>query len=273
MDFALSDEQVAIRDMARDFGRERIAPFAQAWEAAGTIPREVLREAAALGFAAMYVPEDDGRRRPDPARRGAGHRGAGDGLPGGVELRLDPQHVRRMIARHGTEALRARIPARRRHHGDDPRLLPDRARLGLGRRRAPHPRRARRRRLAARRHQGLHLRRRLRRPLRRDGAHRRRRPEGHLGLPRRGRHARPLLRRSGAQDGLEGAADRAGAARRLPGAGRQPARRARARASATRCRASTAAGSTSPPRRSAARRRRSTSRSPTPASAAPSARR
>ena len=57
MDFALSDEQMAIRDVARDFGRERIAPFAQAWEAAGTIPREALREAAALGFAAMYVPE------------------------------------------------------------------------------------------------------------------------------------------------------------------------------------------------------------------------
>jgi alkylation response protein AidB-like acyl-CoA dehydrogenase len=60
MDFALSEEQVAIRDMARDFGRERIAPQAQAWEAAGTIPRAVLREAAGLGFAAMVVPEELG---------------------------------------------------------------------------------------------------------------------------------------------------------------------------------------------------------------------
>jgi alkylation response protein AidB-like acyl-CoA dehydrogenase len=60
MDFALSDEQQAIRDMARDFGQERIAPHAQAWEAAGAIPREVLREAAGLGLAAMYVPEDMG---------------------------------------------------------------------------------------------------------------------------------------------------------------------------------------------------------------------
>jgi alkylation response protein AidB-like acyl-CoA dehydrogenase len=57
MDFALSEEQEAIRDTARDFGRERIAPFAQAWEAAGTIPREALREAAGLGFAAMLVLE------------------------------------------------------------------------------------------------------------------------------------------------------------------------------------------------------------------------
>jgi alkylation response protein AidB-like acyl-CoA dehydrogenase len=60
MDFALSEEQQAIRDMARGFGQEKIAPHAQEWEAAGAIPREVLREAAALGLAAMYVPEDKG---------------------------------------------------------------------------------------------------------------------------------------------------------------------------------------------------------------------
>ena len=60
MDFALSEEQQAIYDMARDFGAARIAPNAQAWEEAGAIPREVLQEAAALGLAAMYVPEDHG---------------------------------------------------------------------------------------------------------------------------------------------------------------------------------------------------------------------
>ncbi len=59
MDFALSDEQSAIRDMARDFGRERIAPHALAWETTG-IPRDALAEAGALGLAAMYVPEDLG---------------------------------------------------------------------------------------------------------------------------------------------------------------------------------------------------------------------
>jgi alkylation response protein AidB-like acyl-CoA dehydrogenase len=59
VDFALSQEQAAIRDTARDFGRERIAPFALAWEAEG-IPRSILAEAGALGFAAMYVPEDQG---------------------------------------------------------------------------------------------------------------------------------------------------------------------------------------------------------------------
>jgi alkylation response protein AidB-like acyl-CoA dehydrogenase len=60
MDFARSQEQEAIFAMARDFGQERIAPFAQDWEAAGNIPRDVLRAAGELGFAAMYVPEDKG---------------------------------------------------------------------------------------------------------------------------------------------------------------------------------------------------------------------
>ncbi|CAN5688172.1 acyl-CoA dehydrogenase family protein [soil metagenome] len=60
MDFALSEEQQAIFETARDFGQARIAPHAEAWEAAGTMPREMLREAAGLGFAAMYVPEEMG---------------------------------------------------------------------------------------------------------------------------------------------------------------------------------------------------------------------
>jgi alkylation response protein AidB-like acyl-CoA dehydrogenase len=60
MDFALSDEQQAIFAMARDFGRAEIAPHAQEWEAAGGIPGDVLRAAAGLGLAAMYVPEELG---------------------------------------------------------------------------------------------------------------------------------------------------------------------------------------------------------------------
>ena len=60
MDFALSEEQQAIFDMARDFGAEKIAPYAAAWEAEGAIPREVLQDAAALGLAAIYVREENG---------------------------------------------------------------------------------------------------------------------------------------------------------------------------------------------------------------------
>ena len=60
MDFALSEEQAAIFDMARAFGAEHIAPHARAWEQAGTIPKELWPELAGLGFGGLYVGEDSG---------------------------------------------------------------------------------------------------------------------------------------------------------------------------------------------------------------------
>ena len=60
MDFALSEEQTAIFDMARDFGQTQIAPHARDWDAAGTIPKELWTEIAALGFGGLYVSEDSG---------------------------------------------------------------------------------------------------------------------------------------------------------------------------------------------------------------------
>ena len=60
MDFALSEEQQAIFDMARDFGQSRIAPFAREWEAQGTIPRDLWAEVAELGLGGLYVSENHG---------------------------------------------------------------------------------------------------------------------------------------------------------------------------------------------------------------------
>ena len=60
MDFALSEEETMIFDMAYDFGQASIAPFAGKWEHDGTIPKAVLREGATLGLAAIYVPEEQG---------------------------------------------------------------------------------------------------------------------------------------------------------------------------------------------------------------------
>lgn len=60
MDFALSEESRAIFDMAREFGAEHIAPYAQDWEAAGTIPRALWEKVADLGLGGVYVSEDYG---------------------------------------------------------------------------------------------------------------------------------------------------------------------------------------------------------------------
>lgn len=60
MDFALSEEQEAIFDMARGFGADHIAPHALAWERAGTIPKDLWQEVAALGLGGVYVREENG---------------------------------------------------------------------------------------------------------------------------------------------------------------------------------------------------------------------
>ncbi|MGJ8617463.1 MAG: acyl-CoA dehydrogenase family protein [Sulfitobacter sp.] len=60
MDFALSEEQTAIFDMAYAFGQENIAPFAQKWEKDETIPKDLWPRIAELGFGGLYVSEDSG---------------------------------------------------------------------------------------------------------------------------------------------------------------------------------------------------------------------
>ena len=58
MDFALSEEQSAIFDMAKAFGEEHIAPHAMAWEKAGTIPKDLWPKVAELGLGGIYVSEE-----------------------------------------------------------------------------------------------------------------------------------------------------------------------------------------------------------------------
>jgi alkylation response protein AidB-like acyl-CoA dehydrogenase len=60
MDFSLTEEQEAIRDVARGFARHALAPNALRWDQERHFPVDVLREAAALGMAGIYVREDVG---------------------------------------------------------------------------------------------------------------------------------------------------------------------------------------------------------------------
>ncbi len=60
MDFALTEEQSAIFDMAHAFGQENIAPHAQTWESQGTIPKELWPQIGELGFGGLYVSEEYG---------------------------------------------------------------------------------------------------------------------------------------------------------------------------------------------------------------------
>lgn len=60
MQFALTEDQTAVRDMAREFAAEKIAPFAIKWDEERHFPVDVMREAAALGIGGIYIRDDVG---------------------------------------------------------------------------------------------------------------------------------------------------------------------------------------------------------------------
>jgi alkylation response protein AidB-like acyl-CoA dehydrogenase len=60
MDFKYSETQVMIRETARKFALERIAPNAAERDETETFPHEIVRELGELGFMGMMVPEEWG---------------------------------------------------------------------------------------------------------------------------------------------------------------------------------------------------------------------
>ncbi len=60
MDFALNEDQRAIQDAARAFAEAELAPHSARWDEEKHFPVDVIRRAAALGFAGIYVAEDVG---------------------------------------------------------------------------------------------------------------------------------------------------------------------------------------------------------------------
>jgi butyryl-CoA dehydrogenase len=63
----LNEAQQQIRDMARDFARERLAPGAASRDRESRFPKDELKEMGALGFLGMLVSEDYGGRKPVPS--------------------------------------------------------------------------------------------------------------------------------------------------------------------------------------------------------------
>src|SRR6201992_660311 len=60
MQFTLNEDQIAVRDMARDFAAEKIAPHALRWDEEKHFPVEVMRAAATLGIGGIYIRDDVG---------------------------------------------------------------------------------------------------------------------------------------------------------------------------------------------------------------------
>ncbi|WP_294197009.1 acyl-CoA dehydrogenase family protein [uncultured Sphingomonas sp.] len=58
--FDLTDDQREIQELARRFTADRITPFAAEWDEKHLFPRDTIKAAAELGFAAIYVSEESG---------------------------------------------------------------------------------------------------------------------------------------------------------------------------------------------------------------------
>ncbi len=58
--FSLTDDQLAIQDMAQKFTADAITPHAGKWDEEHIFPRDVIKQSAELGFGGIYVSEESG---------------------------------------------------------------------------------------------------------------------------------------------------------------------------------------------------------------------
>jgi len=66
MDFELNEQQILMRDSAREFAQKRLVPTAREWDEMGQMPKEILTEMAELGYFGILLPEEYGGLGLDP---------------------------------------------------------------------------------------------------------------------------------------------------------------------------------------------------------------
>lgn len=108
-DFGLDEDRRAIRDMARSFADEKIAPHALEWDEARHFPVEVMREAASLGMGGIYVGEEHGGSGLTRLDAALIFEALATGCPA-VSAYLSIHNMAAwMVDRFGSESLRARL--------------------------------------------------------------------------------------------------------------------------------------------------------------------
>ena len=109
MDFALTEEQQAILDTAREVGRERIAPHARDWEREGTIPRGLWPDLARLGFGGLVVREESGGAGLTRLDATLVFEGLSMACPSVASFLSIHNMCAAMVDRHGSDELRGRV--------------------------------------------------------------------------------------------------------------------------------------------------------------------
>jgi hypothetical protein len=105
--FELPEATRALRETALAFARERLAPHAQRWDEQRHFPIDVLREAAALGMAALYVREASGGAGLTRLDAAVVFEALATGCPTISAFLSIHNMVAWMVDRHGSDAQRA----------------------------------------------------------------------------------------------------------------------------------------------------------------------
>ena len=170
--FELTEDQLQIQEMARKFTADAITPNAAEWDEKHIFPRDTIREAAELGFGAIYVSEESGGIGLGRLEAALIMEAMAYGCPSTSAFISIHNMASWMIDRFGSAEVKQKYLPVDDHDGADRQLLPDRALVRLRRGGTQDQGRARRRSLCCLRLQGLHLRRRRERGLRDHGPHR-----------------------------------------------------------------------------------------------------
>ena len=110
--FELTDDHRAVQAMARDFAAGRITPHALEWDERRHFPVDVVREAAALGMAAIYVPEASGGTGLGRLEAALIFEALAEGCPAVSAYLSIHNMVAWMVDRYGDDGQRARfLPA------------------------------------------------------------------------------------------------------------------------------------------------------------------
>ncbi len=108
MNFELSEEQAALRDLMRDFARKTITPVAREWELAGRYPEEIVEEMKAMGLFGMLVPEQYGGIAIDAVSYAVVFEEISKAWMGVAGILGSHSLATLMLARYGTPAQQAR---------------------------------------------------------------------------------------------------------------------------------------------------------------------
>ncbi len=130
--FALSEDQLAIQEMATAFANDTLAPQAMRWDEEKHFPVAEMRQAAALGMGGIYIAEDVGGSGLSRLDAALIFEALSTGCPTVAAYISIHNMCAWMIDRYGSAEQRAALFAEALHDGASVELLPHRARRRLG---------------------------------------------------------------------------------------------------------------------------------------------